>query len=58
MKFQGWFVAAAINVVVTGYTALYALKIPDTFMSGLATILLLWTLEGIYSASRPSPATQ
>ena len=56
MNFHGWYVAAAINVVVTGYTALSALTMPDSFLAGLAGLLLLWALEGIYSASRPLPA--
>ena len=56
MQFQGWYIAAALNVVVTGYTAVSALSMPDTFLAVMAGILLLWALEGIYSAARPSPA--
>ena len=58
MKFQGWYIAAAVNVLITGYTALSALRMPDSFLAGLAALLLLWTLEGIYSASRASPAAR
>lgn len=56
MTFQGWYLAALINLVVTAYTAIKALQIPDTFLAGLAGLLLIWVLEGIYSSSRPSPA--
>lgn len=55
MAFQGWYVAAALNVLVTAGAALSALRIPDTFLAGLLGILFLWTLEGIYSAARPAP---
>ena len=56
MKFQAWYVPAAINVLVTALAAVGALRIPDTFLAGLLGLFLLWVLEGIYSASRPSPA--
>lgn len=56
MSFQSWYLAAGINVVVTGYTAIKALQIPDTFLAVLAGLLLIWVLEGAYSTSRPSPA--
>jgi len=54
--FKGWYVAAAINVAVTAYTMVSALGMPDTFLAGLSGVLLIWALEGIYSAARPSPA--
>ena len=55
MKFQAWYLAAAINVLVTAAAAVGALRIPDTFLGGLLGLFLLWVLEGIYSASRASP---
>ncbi|MEF8793547.1 hypothetical protein [Thiohalorhabdus sp.] len=43
-------------MVVTGFTVIKALQIPGTFLAGLAGLLLIWSLEGINSTSRPCPA--
>jgi hypothetical protein len=56
MTFQAWYVAAALNVLVTGLAGIAALRIPDTFLAGLLGLFLLWVLEGIYAAARSSPA--